>query len=51
MHLNGERNYICYTPTKSEGYSFGVVRASVRQFRPSVRATDMDLGAVLVLWR
>ena len=31
----------CYPPTKSEGYSFGVVRASVRlsvrPFRPSVR--------------
>ena len=25
-----------YPPTKSEGYSFGVVRASVRPFRPSV---------------
>ena len=24
-----------YPPTKSEGYSFGVVRASVRPFRPS----------------
>ena len=37
-------SYICkpicclyYPPTKSEGYSFGVVRASVRPFRPSVR--------------
>ena len=28
---------IYYPPTKSEGYSFGVVRASVRPFRPSVR--------------
>ena len=28
----------CYPPTKSEGYSFGVVRASVRlSVRPSVR--------------
>ena len=27
---------VCYPPTKSEGYSFGVVRASVRPFRPSV---------------
>ena len=26
-----------YPPTKSEGYSFGVVRVSVRPFRPSVR--------------
>ena len=26
----------CYPPTKSEGYSFGVVRASVCPFRPSV---------------
>ena len=26
-----------YPPTKSEGYSFGVVRPSVRPFRPSVR--------------
>ena len=30
----------CYPPTKSEGYSFGVVRASVRPsvrpFRPSI---------------
>ena len=26
----------CYPPTKSEGYSFGVVRGSVRPFRQSV---------------
>ena len=33
-----------YPPTKSEGYSFGVVHASVR-------ATDMDLWAFLVVLR
>ena len=36
-----ELKEICYPLTKSEGYSFGVVRASVRPsvrpFRPSVR--------------
>ena len=26
-----------YSPTKSEGYSFGVVHPSVRPFRPSLR--------------
>ena len=31
----GIANY--YSPTKSEGYSFGVVRASVHSVRPSVR--------------
>ena len=27
----------CYPPTKSEGCSFGVIRASIHLFRPSVR--------------
>ena len=36
---------LCYPPTKSEGYSFGVVRASVRlsvrPFRPSFRPSAL----------
>ena len=34
---NHVRSSICYPPTKSEGYSFGVVRASVRPSVHSVR--------------
>ena len=29
-------SFLFITPTKSEGYSFGVVRASVRLFHPNV---------------
>ena len=37
-----------YPPTKSEGYSFGVVRASVRPFRPSVRSSGTISQYLLV---
>ena len=41
FHTHNESIILCmlgnfYPPTKSEGYSFGCVRLSVRPFRPSV---------------
>ena len=40
--------YLYYPPTKSEGYSFGVVCASVRPFRPSVRPSGTISQYLLV---
>ena len=36
----------CYPPMKSEGYSFGVVRASVRPSIPSVRPSVRPSGFI-----
>ena len=44
MSASGPSGPLVYPLMKSEGYSFGAVRGSVR-------ATDMDLGAFLVVWR
>ena len=46
-HASPLLHRLFYPLTKWEGYSFGCVRPSI----PSVHATDVDLGAFLVVWR
>ena len=49
MHESHIHSFLThYPPTKSEVYSFGVVRPSVRPFRPSVRPSGFISQYLLV---